>query len=99
MDVQGFLSTTAIVTLATAACAWPAARRCAPLLTLSISCAVCEHSLVIASALKMVLNKLLNKLRGKRSSDDSTPGTLLGAERGAGYKIVALLGQGAWASV
>lgn len=47
----------------------------------------------------MVLNKLLNKLRGKRSSDDSTPGTLLGAERGAGYKIVALLGQGAWASV
>ena len=99
--MQGFLSTTAIVTLATA-CAWPAARRCAancaPLLTLSISCAVCEHSLVI-NTLQMVLNKLLNKLRGKRSSDDSTPGTLLGAERGAGYKIVALLGQGAWASV
>ncbi|KAI7844212.1 hypothetical protein COHA_002346 [Chlorella ohadii] len=42
----------------------------------------------------MVLNKLLNKLRGRRSPDDCPPGTLLGS-----YKVVKLLGRGAWASV
>ena len=45
----------------------------------------------------MVVAKLLNRLRRKRGpQSDCPPGTLLGQGR---YKVVRVLGSGAWATV